>query len=65
MKQLPETQTIVTPGKRRRRGPWGTTRRDERLYGYPPPRNDRYADLEERVELLERMIGWTDAPFVE
>lgn len=41
----------------RARGPWGTTRLDERRWGYPPPRRDRIAELEERVEWLERALA--------
>ncbi len=40
----------------RRPGPWGTDRRAERLYGYPPPRRDPFADLQERVNELELQV---------
>lgn len=43
-----------------RLGPWGTTRAEERRYGYPPPRRlgsrERIAELERRVQLLEALL---------
>jgi hypothetical protein len=43
-----------------RLGPWGTTRAEERRYGYPPPRRlgsrERIAQLERRVQLLEALL---------
>jgi len=48
------------PGPRqhttRRPGPWGTDRATERRYGYPPPRRDPFADLQERVNELELRV---------
>jgi len=42
-------------------GPWGTSYRTERLYGYPPPRRDPVRDLEARVAELERRIASLEA----
>ncbi len=41
----------------RRPGPWGTDRATERKYGYPPPRRDPFADLQERVNELELQVS--------
>lgn len=39
------------------RGPWGTTRAQERAYGYPGPRRDRIGDLERRIAQLEEQLA--------
>ncbi len=41
----------------RRPGPWGTDRSTERKYGYPSPRRDPFADLQERVNNLEAELA--------
>jgi hypothetical protein len=40
-----------------RRGPWGTSRGDEKRFGYPSPVRDRLADIEERIARLERLLA--------
>ena len=39
------------------KGPWGTSRKSERRFGYPSPRRDRIADLEARVEAVEAAMA--------
>lgn len=56
MSSLREADTIVTPCRRRERGPWGTTYSEEKRFGYPPPRRDRVRELEDRLEQLEREL---------
>ncbi len=41
----------------RRPGPWGTDCATERKYGYPSPRRDPFADLQERVNDLELQVS--------
>ena len=44
------------PTPRRRRGPWGTTLRDEKRYGYPSPVRSPLDDIETSLERLEDRI---------